>query len=215
MIPGEFGRAPTPQEIADALDQSDINYKILKKRYGSRVLPVFHQTEGISRLRAVLAQNDYVGLSFRQDFAELDRVAYAEEVLAECRTKSVRTHGLATTGLRMLRRTAFDSADSASWLYKAAMGYIFHIDQQGSMGTIAVSSSSPKQSVPGGHFVSMAEPEKQFILGRVEEAGVTMEQLANDLSYRILFNAFELREWLEHHYRPPKKIAVEKGLFAI
>jgi len=213
VIPGEPGRVAEPKEIEAALAASDANYKILKKRYGSRVLPVYHQTEGEARLRAVASMNDYIALGFRQDFAESHRVAHAEEALALLEPLGVRTHGLATTGYNMLSRAPFDSVDSATWLYIAAMGGISFVDDIGDMTSIAVSSSSPRQRELRQHYMSLDPTEQQLIQKHAANAGCTMEQLAGDLSYRILFNAHQMREWLRDFKRP--KVVPERGLFSI
>lgn len=213
VIPGEPGRVAEPKEIEAALAASDANYKILKKRYGSRVLPVYHQTEGEQRLRHIAKMNDYIALGFRQDFAESHRVAHAEEALSIIEPMGIRTHGLATTGYNMLSRAPFDSVDSATWLYIAAMGGISFVDDEGFMTSIAVSSSSPRQREVRQHFISLDEREQKLILSRAADAGVTMEQLANDLSYRILFNAHQMREWLSNFSRP--KVVAERGLFGL
>lgn len=213
VIPGAPGRATTPKEMIDALDGSDKNFKILKKRYGDRVLPVFHQTEGDARLREVAKMSDYIGLGFRQDFAEGDRIKYAEEVLSILQPMGKMTHGLATTGYKMLSRTAFDSVDSATWLYIAAMGGVMYINDRGDIDSTAVSSSSPRQSELRQHFRTVEEPERQLMLARFKDAGCTLAQVESDLSYRILFNAHQMREWLSAYKRP--KVVTEGSLFPL
>lgn len=213
VIPGEMGRTASPQEIDQAFIESDDNFKKLKKKFGSRVLPVYHQTEGLQRLRDIASMADYIGCGFRQDFAESDRVKHAEEVLVELQRMKKRTHGLATTGYKMLARTAFDSVDSATWLYIAAMGGIMYINDRGEIDSTAVSSSSPRQQELRQHFFTLDSSEKALIESRAKDASCTMEQLQNDLSYRILFNAHQMREWLKAYRRP--KVVTEGSLFAL
>jgi hypothetical protein len=106
-------------------------------------------------------------------------------------------HGLATTGYDMLRRTNFESVDSASWLYAAAMGSVLMVNERAGISVLPVSSQSPKQKDYRGHYASLPGDEQQYALRRMKAAGVTPEQLANDLSYRILFTAKEMVEWLK------------------
>ena len=212
VIPGKPGHVPGPTEMQAAMDEGDRNYAILKKRFGSRVLPVYHQTEGVARLREVMSMNDYIGLGFRQDFGEGDRVRHAEEVLAEIGGK-VKTHGLATTGYKMLRRTRFDSVDSATWLYIAAMGGVMLVRDDGEVSSIAISSSSPRQRELRDHYSTLIDSEKDLVQQRIREAGVTLEQLQTDLSYRILFNAHQMREWLRSYRKP--QIETEGSLFPL
>lgn len=213
VIPGEYGRVATPTEIAQALSDSDANYKKLRKRYGDRVLPVFHQTEPHSRLKEVVAQNWFVAAGFRQDFSEEHRIRCAEEVLEYAHAKGVIVHGLATTGYKMLKRAPFDTVDSASWLYTAAMGGVHFIDQRGDLADIAISRESPLQRDARKHYRTVTEEEQSWIRKQIESAGATLEQVESDLSYRILVNAHQMREWLRN-YKAPKSQPV-KGLFEL
>jgi hypothetical protein len=211
VIPGEYGRVATPAEIRDALDASDTNYKKLRKRYGDRVLPVFHQTEAHARLVEVVSQNWFVAAGFRQDFSEEHRIRCAEEVLHYAHSKGVIVHGLATTGYKMLRRAPFDTVDSASWLYTAAMGGIHFVDQAGDLADIPVSQESPLQRDARGHYRTVTVEEQAWIEKQVQAAGATIAQVESDLSYRILVNAHQMAEWLKS-YKAPKADPV-KGLF--
>lgn len=213
VIPGAYGRVASPTEITQALADSDINFKKLRKRYGDRVLPVFHQTEPHSRLRDVVAQNWFVAAGFRQDFSEEHRIRCAEEVLEYAHSKDVIVHGLATTGYKMLKRAPFDTVDSASWLYTAAMGGICFVDQAGDLTEIAVSNQSPLQKDLRRHFKTITPEEQHWITQQVVSAGATIAQVESDLSYRILVNAHQMREWLLC-YRAPKALPT-KGLFTL
>src|SRR5580765_6292113 len=216
VIPGEYGRKSEPHEIAEAVAQSDVNFKQLKKIFGDRVLPVWHQTETEARLIDVCKQNDYIAMGFRQDLAEHARIRCAQEVLAEiANPKGIRVHGLATTGYKMLDRTTFWSVDSASWLYAAAMGKILHIDQQGELEVIDISNESPARKKDRGHFNSIPEDHQALVLERIAAAGTTIKQAQSDLSYRILICAHQMQEWVNHHYKAPKTIVYEKGFFPV
>lgn len=202
VIPGEVGRVATPDEFKSAMAQSDANYAVLKKRYGSRVIPVYHRTEGESQLLHVASMNDYIGIGFGPKTAEENRIAHAEECLAITKRMGKLVHGLATTGYEMLRRAPFDTVDSATWLYIAAMGGVMFVDDRGLIRNLAVSSSSPKQSELRQHYNSLSEDEQALVLKRCAEAKVELAQIQNDLSYRILFNAHQMREWLRDYKVP-------------
>lgn len=212
VIPGEFGRVASPTEVADALQRSDDNYKKLKKKFGARVLPVYHQTEPEDRLREVCAMNDFIAMGFRQDFAEEHRIQCAEWGLEYAHRKGRLVHGLATTGYKMLARAPFDTVDSATWLYIAAMGGISYLNEAGELDSISISRESPSQRQLRAHFNTLTHPEQQWILDRIKDAGTTFEEVNSDLSFRILFNAHQMREWLKSYKRPV--VQVERGLFS-
>lgn len=211
VIPGEYGRIASPKEIEAALDASDLNFKRLRKRYGERVLPVFHQTESTARLKEIVAMAPFIGAGFRQDFSEEHRIRTAEEVLEYAHSKGVLVHGLATTGYKMLKRAPFDTVDSASWLYTAAMGGVHFIDQAGDLADIPVSNQSPMQRDARAHYKTLSAEEQAWIRAQVESAGATIEQVESDLSYRILVNAHQMREWLKSYKRP--QALPTRGLF--
>lgn len=219
VIPGTM-RNGMLVDLSQALDESEKNYRVLKKRYGSRVIPVYHRTEGESQLMEVAALNDYIGIGFGPKTSEEYRVQHAEEVLSILEPMGKKVHGLATTGYRMLDRAPFDSVDSATWLYIAAMGGVMYIDDAGSISNLAISASSPKQREQRQHYNTLSSDEQALILSRLKDAGVTLEQVQGkageslgDLSYRILFNAHQMREWLRAYKRP--KVQADKGLFSI
>lgn len=217
VIPGKPGakRVANDQEVAEALAESDDNLKVLQKRYGKeRVLPVYHQSEPVIRLKEVMRQSGgFISMSFRQDFAEEHRYMDAEKSLWVTKSHGILVHGLATTGYDMLRYAHFDTVDSATWLYVAAMGGVLHINERGQLKVRAVSSRSPRQSTEWDHFRTVPKEEQALLLKRMKEAGVTLEQVENDLSYRILMCAHQMREWLLHHFTPNEKMTPEFGLF--
>jgi hypothetical protein len=141
VIPGERGRDPTPQELEEAVRVSDLNYEILTKEFGNIILPVFHQGESPQRLVECAAQVDgrhnYICVSPRNDCAESIRINWARDVHSMLADKypHVRTHGLATTGNRMVRNVPWYSGDSAAWVQHGGFGMvtIFH-DEKNSFG---------------------------------------------------------------------------------
>lgn len=138
-IPGERGRDPTPAELDEAVKISDVNFEILTKTFGNWVQPVFHQGESDMRLRECVDQvadgSGYLCVSPRNDLPEGMRVVWSNEAhqkIAEYKP-NIRTHGLATTGNRMIREVPWYSGDSAAWVQHGGYGMvdILHIDRHG------------------------------------------------------------------------------------
>ena len=134
VIPGERGRDPTEDELKRAVEVSDINFEILVKEFGDIILPVYHQGEAVERLAECVAQVDgksnYICVSPRNDLAEGLRVNWSRDAHAELNRKwpHIMTHGLATTGNRMVRTVPWYSGDSAAWVQHGGYGMIdiFH-----------------------------------------------------------------------------------------
>lgn len=136
-IPGEPGRAPSMSEISEALDVSDKNYVQLVDTFGDRILPVFHHGESIDRLfecvEMVKDRSWYICVAPRNDFSEKLRCEWAKNVhkFLHAEYPQCRTHGLATTGNKMMLEIPWFSVDSAAWILHAAFGLVdvFHGDK--------------------------------------------------------------------------------------
>lgn len=134
VIPGEKGRDPTPDELARAVEVSDVNFEILVKEFGDVILPVYHQGESVDRLAECVSQVDgksnYICISPRNDLAETHRINWSRDAHSELSRKypHIMTHGLATTGNRMVRTVPWYSGDSAAWVQHGGYGMIdiFH-----------------------------------------------------------------------------------------
>lgn len=134
VIPGEKGRDPTSDELKRAVEVSDINFEILVKEFGDIILPVYHQGESIARLRECVEQVDgnsnYICISPRNDLAEGYRVKWSRDAHSELSQNypHIMTHGLATTGNKMVRTVPWYSGDSAAWVQHGGFGMIdiFH-----------------------------------------------------------------------------------------
>uniref|UniRef100_A0AAU7VGF8 Queuosine tRNA-ribosyltransferase n=1 Tax=Dinoroseobacter phage vB_DshS_R26L TaxID=3161158 RepID=A0AAU7VGF8_9CAUD len=141
VIPGEKGRDPTPDELKRAVEVSDINFEILVKEFGDIILPVYHQGEDVDRLRECVEQVDgksnYICVSPRNDLAESHRVVWSRDAHSELKKRwpHIMTHGLATTGNKMVRTVPWYSGDSAAWVQHGGYGMIdiFH-DEHHSFG---------------------------------------------------------------------------------
>lgn len=134
VIPGAKGRDPTPDELKRAVEVSDINFEILVKEFGDKILPVYHQGEPVERLNECCAMVDgrsnYICVSPRNDLAEGLRVKWSHDAHTMLKNKwpAIKTHGLATTGNRMVSEVEWYSGDSAAWVQHGGYGMIdiFH-----------------------------------------------------------------------------------------
>jgi hypothetical protein len=118
VIPGKKERDATPQELLDAIVESDRNLAALRAEFGDCVLPVFHQGEGQQRLLEVVDQaKGYLCLSPNNKKPEGERWRWAQLARTALRDLGcdVQTHGLATTGNDMIREAGLTSGDSAAW----------------------------------------------------------------------------------------------------
>jgi hypothetical protein len=185
-IPGRKGVDPTPQELVDAMKESEQNYEWLDKRFPGKVLPVYHQGEPISYLRQLAASGAYICLSPRNDLPERLRVAWAQEMHSVC--PGVPTHGLATTGAPMMSTVPWFSVDSATWIMTAAYGSIWIPKARGfSVLSVSMKNSSVKEE--GNHYTTLSATEQRAVEALVSGEGFDLGRLIESDQERYIWNA--------------------------
>ena len=206
-IPGAPGRTPGYDEIQRAIEISDKNFAILQKHFGDIVLPVFHQGEDLTRLAEVKAQTNFICISPRNDLPEYQRVLWSQEVHAQ--TIGWQTHGLAATGLEMMSTVPWSTVDSASWVFTGALGDI-SILLGGNVRNISCSDESPAKKELGKHLDNITPIEKDAIITRLHEIGLTEELVRTSHGHRMFCNLHEITDWCNTHHKKPFSDA---GLF--
>lgn len=213
VIPGERGRDPTPQELADAVRVSDENFETLSAEFGPVILPVFHQGEPSSRLLEVASQSEYVCVSPRNDVHEAQRVVWAEQS-HKLLAGRVRTHGLATTGNKMLAKVPWSSVDSAAWVLHGGYGKLdFFIGDK--YVNVFISDDAGKDRYFDQHFNNFAEPIRQEILARIETYGFSLEQVKEYGRVRGIVNMGELLAYARWITSQPTEHTAQGTLFGV
>lgn len=179
-IPGSRNqtRAPSPDEIRAALDESDRNYTVLTKHFGDRVLPVFHARENAERLLEVANMGQYMCAAPGQDRGNTLRVEWARTVFDDLRTRgkaAQHVHGLAATGWKMMFSVPWHSVDSATWIIIGANGGIF-IDTR--LRVMHMSAGSGKRHEFDRHFSSLSPYMKEQLEEQFRLRGFTSEELS-------------------------------------
>lgn len=227
VIPGERGRAPTHEEIVEALRVSDENLPQLVDVFGERILPVFHQGEPVERLYELaeqVNQSRYFCVSPRQGLHDSRRKDWAQRMhyYLKLRYPEWRTHGLSTTGVEMIKGIHWYSIDSAAWVLHAGFGKvdIFEGDQY---RNYFVANEGGKQKTRrihvgdvdlGDDATNMVPAKRKFIIDRIESYGFTYEDAATDSRVRSLICMGELRkycEWASEHQKQRPQTA-QQGL---
>lgn len=210
-IPGERGRSATPDEIDEALRVSDRNFEILTKRYGDRVLPVFHQDESEARLREVMQQNPrYICVSPRNDLHEALRRDWATR--AHRITGAQWTHGLAATGKLMMTEVPWRSVDSATWVQLAGYGALI-LCIGNHLYVDSISKDSSARFNLNDHTDNLPRAEQDIVRAAIEESGETYENCQVDHKARAWVNYFHFMKFVNTVERkvPP----TQQGLFAL
>lgn len=194
VIPGKAGVDPTPEQIREAVNESDINFKILTKRFGDMILPVFHQGEDIARFNTVANQAKYICISPRNDLAETSRVKWAREI--HLHSYNNLTHGLATTGAQMLT-VPWYSVDSATAIHVAAYGMlIFFVDNE--LRKIFVTLDDEKHKYENTHIDTLSPYMRDKCMSLIEKDKFPLSELRVKVKSRILFNISQLTRYMEN-----------------
>lgn len=207
-IPGRAGRDPTPNEIREAMAVSDQNFDVLNNLFPGRVLPVFHQGEPLHRLETVREQSGYVCLSPRNDVGETHRIEWSRKLHAKY--PSIVSHGLAATGIHMLRSVPWYSVDSAVWRLYATYGSIAFSTEKG-FKAVFVSTEGGKQKDWDTHIDTLPAIMREYLVSRIEAYGFTLEEAREDMNVRALITMGELSRVVDRGFS--RTVILQEGLF--
>lgn len=118
-IPGSRGKKPNKTEAENACKISLENYNYLKKHI-KNLLPVFHEDDDFSYLEIMKQETDYIAISPANDSSTKKRIQWLDKVYSNLKA-DYKTHSLAGTSDKLLKRYPFYSCDSvnyrAFWMY--------------------------------------------------------------------------------------------------
>jgi hypothetical protein len=198
VMPGTPNHDASPEEIAEAIRQSDRNHAELTRALPRRILPVFHRGERLARLSEIQDMSpDYVCLSPLKGVGEDIRIEWSSLAAAHIKTRNPQTklHGLATTGTDIMRAVDWRSVDSSAWILNAGMATIF-VEHDGCSLRIPIGRHNWSRR----HFDAI---EDERLRARVEqlvdELGFDLDRMRDDAAARQLFN---LQTMAERSRRP-------------
>ncbi len=203
VIPGEFGRKPTPDEVEYSAREGWKNLKHMEAE-GISAIPVFHQGEEFKWLYKLLDEGyDYIGISPDNGKPQSQKNKWLDDVYAKiCDMDGrplVKTHGFAVTSIKSIFRYPWYTVDSMTWLLAASYGGVF-VPQWKDGGfthrvtpwTVKISEKSPTKK-QGIHFDNFGKEAQKHILEYWEELGVTYEELTTDFKARTISNVHYLQ----------------------
>lgn len=198
-IPGKFGTIPGPEEVERAAKLSYENLKKMEAR-GLKPVPVFHQGERYEWLQRYVEEGyEFIGISPANDRTTDQRILWLDDVFEMLTNEKgepiVRTHGLAATSPKILRRYPWYSCDSTSWRMKGDFGAIqtplFNDDgtyDYSDSISVILSPKSPSVKDEGKHLDNMSPRYKEMVLNYIDETGHTLQALRDDYKERNSIN---------------------------
>lgn len=195
---------PTETDLKKGMKQSYENFLVQQQELAPYpVLPVYHSSEPVSLRNLYLKHTDHIALSMNQAMAEKHRVDWATRV----QVPDVKMHGLAATGVQMIRYVDWYSVDSAAWIMIAAMGGVYWPTEDGNISLLPISAQSPKVKRRNTHAMNFTMTNE--IKDTIESKNYKVEDLMYDYSSRMSWN---LDVWVNHPWvRTP---LFQQGLFS-
>ena len=200
VIPGNFGRTPTADEVETSARQSWENYLYMRE-FGIDSIPVFHMGERFYWLDKMMDYGcDYIGVSPANDRTSNAKIRWMDTVFDHITTPQgapmIKTHGFAVTSFPMLYRYPWYSADSTSWIMHAVYGHIvlpairndMTFDYSISPQVVTISERDVSRKVDLKHFNHYGDVSQQFIREYVQQCGTTIEQCKNSYDARARVN---------------------------
>ena len=133
IIPGKPNdvKSKTPSSIEAACQGGWDNYqKMLKTLPFEKVVPVFHQGDGIHWLEKYLKfGTPYIGISPANDMTTQQKLQWIQSLQGHlfdsAGNQTIHTHGFAVTSFKLMKCMKWTSVDSASWIRQAAYGTVY------------------------------------------------------------------------------------------
>lgn len=210
-IPGTFQKAKSKEDYEESARLSWENYLYMRERVKDphKLMPVFHYNESFEHLRHMLEWRDengdpidYVGLSPANDVNQAAKDIYlktCEDVIRSSSNPNVKTHLYGMTSLDSLSKYKCYSADSIS--HRLIAGYCKVLSP--TFGVVSVSkrhrTSATKSNLS---FLETADEYNLNILKKeIEECGLTLEQIEEDSSARVVFTMHSIQKLLKTKYK--------------
>lgn len=200
VIPGAYGRHPTPEETEVSAREGWKNLLYMES-HGLKPIPVYHQGEDFKWLQKMIDhQCPYIGISPANDRTTKQKRIWLDEVFDQITNKEgkciVKTHGFGVTSIPLLLRYPWFSADSTTWSKLAAYGSIMvpdynkpYPDNLKAPFLVRVSMRSPDRFRQGQHFISYPQEAKSSIIRYLETINTRVTEAAEDYKVRLYVNA--------------------------
>jgi len=202
VIPGQYGRVPSQEEVLASASQGWENYLYLVEKRNlptHKMLHIFHQGEDIKWLETLMKYNDdyvksggeplYIGLSPANDRTTKQKAMWLDQIMPyitnEDGSPKVKWHGFGVTATSLMRRYPWFTIDSTSWMRAGSFGGLKipafaekrpYLD---SKTTIAVTERTG-ESQGAKHYDNLSPQVQKAIKAYLDIAGSTIEEVKKD-----------------------------------
>lgn len=197
VIPGEFGRVPSDEEVLASASQGWENYLYLveeRKLPTHKMLHIFHQGEDIKWLETLMKYNDdyvkgggeslYIGLSPANDRTTKQKAMWLDKIMPYIThpdgSAKVKWHGFGVMATALLKRYPWFSTDATSWMRAGAFGAI-RVPTTGRKNNylegkvIVAVTRETGQSQADKHYDGMSSQSQKVIRDYLATVGTTID----------------------------------------
>ncbi|MDY6957865.1 MAG: hypothetical protein SVK08_01775 [Halobacteriota archaeon] len=188
VIPGEFGRKGTPEELEESARLGYENYwKLIEMGAPKeKLVHIFHQDEEFHWLERMVSEMEYIGISPANDRTVPQKRKWLDQcmefVIKEDGYPKLKLHAFGLTSIPLLRAYPWFSADSTSWLYMARYGAVFvpksdgrFYDYTRSPYSIFFSVRSAANKIEGKHYKTLSKIEQEYLVKYIENKGFKLQ----------------------------------------
>ena len=220
VIPGAFGRTPSPTEVEESAQKSWDNMLRMEAE-DLKPIPVFHMGEQFKWLRRMVEHGcPYVGISPANDRTTDKKRVWLDRVFGEITDAQgwpiVKTHAFGVTAIDLLIRYPWFSADSTTWIMIAARGKILLPHWEKGAWNFNKKPQIRYISEPYGEGAILLRGMKEAEWRRInserahveqwlEEAGSSLELCETDYKERARLCAFFFQEFERNFVPQPFK----------
>lgn len=202
VIPGEFGRVPSPEEAIASASKGWENYLYLveeRKLPTHKMLHIFHQGEDIKWLETLMQYNDdyvksggdplYIGLSPANDRTTKQKALWLDKIMPYLTNSDgsakVKWHGFGVTAVDLMKRYPWFTVDSTAWMRAGAYGAVKvpqfskahpYLDSK----LIVSVTEGTGMSQANKHYSSFSAREQRAVRDYLKSIGLSIEAVGQD-----------------------------------
>ena len=187
VIPGEFGRKGTQEELEQSARQGYENYwKLIDMGIPpEKLIHIFHQDEDFSWLERMVDEMEIIGISPANDRTVPQKCKWLDTcmnyVIDSDGWPIVKLHAFGLTSIPLVREYPWYSIDSTSWLYMARYGAVFvpksnhsGYDYSRSPYSIFFSERSAANKIECKHYRTLSGLEQKYLRDYIESKQLTL-----------------------------------------
>lgn len=209
-IPGKFRQPKTPEDYVESANKSWENFLYMRSKLKcpEKLMPVSHMGESLESFMRMLEWEDengkmleYIGLSPANDRSKEDRMLYLQnmyDAIKKSKNPNVKTHIYGFTSLDAIAKFPCYSADSIT--HRLLSGYAKIITSFQGIVSVSKRDRTSKAKSNWSFIDGADEYNLKRLADEAKSMNLTIEQLQNSVSARVVFNIKNIQRLIKTKY---------------